>query len=70
LIRHFGFARLVIPAVKKPRRHGTPEGAQDARRSTRAHGCALGEHIVREEEGVSLVTFFAPAKKVTRSRSE
>jgi hypothetical protein len=46
------------------------EGAQEARRSTRAQGCALGEHTVREEQGVSLVTFFAPAKKVTRSRSE
>jgi hypothetical protein len=37
------------------------------RRSPRVHGCALGEHTAREEKGVSLVTFFAPAKKVTRS---
>jgi hypothetical protein len=47
--------------------HINLKGAQDARRSPRVHGCALGEHTVREEKGVSLVTFFAPAKKVTRS---
>jgi hypothetical protein len=46
------------------------EGAQDVRRSTPRHGCRVGEHAVRAEKGVSLVTFFAPAKKVTRSRSE
>jgi hypothetical protein len=46
------------------------KGAQDVRRSTPRHGCRVGEHAVREEQGVSLVTFFAPAKKVTRSRSE
>jgi hypothetical protein len=46
------------------------EGAQDARRSTPRQGCHVGEHGAREEKGVSLVTFFAPAKKVTRSRSE
>jgi hypothetical protein len=34
------------------------------------HGCPFGEYAVREQKGVSLVTFFAPAKKVTRSRSE
>jgi hypothetical protein len=45
-------------------------GAQDVRRSTPRHGCRVGEHSVRAEKGVSLVTFFAPAKKVTRSRSE
>jgi hypothetical protein len=46
------------------------KGAQDVRRSTPRQGCHVGEHAVREEKGVSLVTFFAPAKKVTRSRSE
>jgi hypothetical protein len=46
------------------------KGAQDVRRSPRGHGCPIGEHTVRAEKGVSLVTFFAPAKKVTRSHSE
>ncbi len=45
----------------------TIEGAQDVRRSPRGHGCPIGEQTVRAEKGVSLVTFFAPAKKVTRS---
>jgi hypothetical protein len=49
---------------------GNVDGAQEVRRSPRGHGCPIGEHTVREEKGVSLVTFFAPAKKVTRSRSE
>jgi hypothetical protein len=46
------------------------QGAQEVRRSPQAQGSGFGEHTVREEQGVSLVTFFAPAKKVTRSRSK
>jgi hypothetical protein len=43
--------------------HVDLKGAQDARRSTPRHGCRVGEHTACEEKGVSLVTFFAPAKK-------
>jgi hypothetical protein len=46
------------------------KGAQEVRRSPRGHGCPIGEHAIGKKEGVSLVTFFAPAKKVTCSRSE
>jgi hypothetical protein len=45
-------------------------GAQEVRRSTQVQGCSFGEHGLREEQTCSLVTFFARAKKVTRSRSE
>jgi hypothetical protein len=38
------------------------------RRSPPRHGRRVGEHTAREEQGVSLVTLFAPAKKVTRSK--
>jgi hypothetical protein len=37
------------------------------RRSTQAQGCGFGEHTLNLHIVLSLVTFFARAKKVTRS---